>query len=48
MSNGDIDVHAPLMGLPRILGTTLETIPAETPYLAAERELVDSWKIEAR
>ncbi len=27
------DVHAPLMSLPYILGTTLETIPAEVPYL---------------
>ncbi len=27
------DVHAPLLNLPRILGTTLETIPADIPYL---------------
>ena len=27
------DVHAPLMSLPLILGTTLETIPAQIPYL---------------
>lgn len=27
------DVHAPLMSLPRIFGTTLETIPCEIPYL---------------
>jgi tetratricopeptide (TPR) repeat protein/glycosyltransferase involved in cell wall biosynthesis len=27
------DVHAPLMSLPRIFGTTLETIPREIPYL---------------
>ena len=26
------DVHAPLMSLPLILGTTLETIPAQIPY----------------
>ncbi|MEQ8603087.1 MAG: tetratricopeptide repeat-containing glycosyltransferase family protein [Marivibrio sp.] len=25
--------HAPLLSLPRVLGTTLETIPAGTPYL---------------
>jgi uncharacterized protein (TIGR03032 family) len=29
------DVYAPLMSLPAILGTTLETIPAATPYLRA-------------
>jgi Flp pilus assembly protein TadD len=35
--------HAPLMSLPRILGTTLETIPAEVPYLRADPELVRRW-----
>ncbi|HEY9015108.1 MAG TPA: glycosyltransferase family 9 protein, partial [Gemmatimonadales bacterium] len=27
------DCHAPLLSLPRLFGTTLETIPAEFPYL---------------
>ncbi|HEY9907785.1 MAG TPA: tetratricopeptide repeat protein [Thermosynechococcaceae cyanobacterium] len=27
------DIHAPLLSLPHILGITLETIPAEVPYL---------------
>ncbi|XGV97289.1 MAG: tetratricopeptide repeat protein [Leptolyngbya sp. BL-A-14] len=27
------DVHAPLMSLPYLLGTTLDTIPADVPYL---------------
>ncbi|HEY9876455.1 MAG TPA: hypothetical protein V6D12_23720 [Candidatus Obscuribacterales bacterium] len=30
----EFDVHAPLMSLPGILGTTLETVPAEVPYLS--------------
>lgn len=30
----EFDVHAPLLSLPHILGTTLETIPAQIPYLA--------------
>jgi len=34
------DVHAPLMSLPAILGTTLETIPAAVPYLAVDPERV--------
>ena len=38
------DVYAPLLSLPGILGTTLETIPAEVPYLFADPELVQSWK----
>ncbi|XWK91332.1 MAG: tetratricopeptide repeat-containing glycosyltransferase family protein [Phormidium sp.] len=29
----EFDVYIPLLSLPRILGTTLETIPAEIPYL---------------
>jgi tetratricopeptide (TPR) repeat protein/glycosyltransferase involved in cell wall biosynthesis len=32
------DVHAPLMSLPYILGTTWETIPANIPYLAPPSE----------
>ena len=30
------DVYAELMGLPRLLGTTLETVPAAVPYLKVE------------
>lgn len=38
------DVHAPLMSLPHLCGTTLDTVPARVPYLAAERALVESWR----
>ena len=31
------DRHCPLLGLPRRLGTTLETIPAAVPYLSAPK-----------
>lgn len=31
----EFDVQAPLMSLPWILGTTLENVPAQIPYLAA-------------
>ena len=31
----DFDVYAPLMSLPCILGTTLETIPNDCPYLSS-------------
>jgi hypothetical protein len=34
------DVHAPLMSLPYLLGTRLDTIPAELPYLYAEEAAV--------
>jgi ADP-heptose:LPS heptosyltransferase/Flp pilus assembly protein TadD len=32
----DFDVHAPLMSLPRLLGTTLASIPGQVPYLRAD------------
>lgn len=34
---GDFAVQIPLLSLPKILGTTAETIPAEVPYLTAPR-----------
>jgi len=40
------DVHAPLMSLPAIFGTTLETLPARVPYLVADKVLVDHWGAE--
>jgi len=39
-----LDTHASLLNLPRILKTNLETIPRDTPYLAANAELVESWR----
>ena len=38
------DVHAPLLSLPRIFGTRLETIPADVPYLFADEGLVEEWR----
>jgi len=38
------DVHLPLLSLPFVLGTTLETIPAETPYLHADPAAVARWQ----
>lgn len=38
------DVQAPLLSLPRIFGTTLETIPAKEAYLAADPADVKSWQ----
>jgi len=37
-----------LLSLPRILGTTLENVPAEVPYLFADPELVETWRAETR
>jgi hypothetical protein len=38
------DVQAPLMSLPGILGTSLATVPAAVPYLAASPELIERWR----
>jgi tetratricopeptide (TPR) repeat protein len=35
--------HIPLMSLPRVFDTTLETIPAQVPYLSARDDLVAKW-----
>lgn len=38
------DYHIPLMSVPLALGTTVATIPAPTPYLAADDKLIEYWR----
>ena len=38
------DRHCPLLSLPRLFGTTLETIPADIPYLAPEPAEIVAWQ----
>jgi tetratricopeptide (TPR) repeat protein len=38
------DVHCPLMSAPLALGTTLDTIPGATPYLAADPAEIEAWR----
>jgi tetratricopeptide (TPR) repeat protein len=38
------DVQAPIMSLPRILKTSLSTVPAEVPYLWPDAKLEDAWR----
>lgn len=38
-----IDGALPVMSLPHLFGTTVETIPADTPYLKADPERVRRW-----
>lgn len=38
------DCHAPLMSLPRIFGSTLQSVPADVPYLFARESLVERWR----
>jgi len=39
----EFDVHCPLLSLPHVLGTTLQTLPAKAPYLSVDPELLRSW-----
>ena len=38
------DVQCPLLSLPLAFGTTLDTIPAETPYLDVDDERLEHWR----
>jgi hypothetical protein len=38
------DFYLPLMSLPRVMGTTLENIPAVIPYLQSDPERVQAWR----
>ncbi|WP_374440468.1 tetratricopeptide repeat protein [Stella sp.] len=40
---GPHDLHAPLMSLPALFGTTPETVPAEVPYLAPDAGTRARW-----
>ena len=39
-----LDFHAPLLSLPHLFNTTLETVPSPVPYLKAEPEKVAQWR----
>ncbi len=38
------DYYAPIMSLPCILGTRLDTIPSEVPYIFPAPDLVENWR----
>ncbi|MFQ5962992.1 MAG: tetratricopeptide repeat protein [Candidatus Scalinduaceae bacterium] len=37
--------HIPLLSLPGIFGTTLQTIPSDVPYISVDHELVAQWRM---
>lgn len=39
-----IDFHCPIMSLPSVLGTTLENLPAQVPYLRPDGARVAHWR----
>ncbi|MDR3438541.1 tetratricopeptide repeat protein [Telmatospirillum sp.] len=40
----DFDYHLPLMSAPGVLGTTLDSLPNDTPYITADARQVAAWK----
>jgi tetratricopeptide (TPR) repeat protein len=38
------DLHCPLLSLPRLFGTTKETIPANVPYIRIAADRCDAWR----
>ena len=38
------DAHLPMLSLPRVFATTLETIPTQIPYLAPDGQRVENWR----
>jgi Flp pilus assembly protein TadD len=41
----DFQVHAPLMSIPAIVGTTLATLPRD-PYLSADAATIEHWRMD--
>ena len=39
-------IHVPMFSLPAIFGTTIDSVPAEVPYLKTEPMLVEHWRSE--
>jgi FkbM family methyltransferase len=42
------DTYITMLSLPRLLGTTLATVPADVPYLSADAGLVEKWRDEVQ
>jgi len=40
------DLQAPLLSLPHIFRTTLETVPCDVPYLAPDSTMLERWRNE--
>jgi Tfp pilus assembly protein PilF len=40
----DFDLWCPMLSLPRVFGTTLDSIPATVPYLGARNAIAERWR----
>ncbi|MCP4255385.1 MAG: tetratricopeptide repeat protein, partial [Candidatus Scalindua sp.] len=39
------DVHVPLLSLPWLFDTTLDSMPSDVPYITADPDLIDRWRL---
>jgi tetratricopeptide (TPR) repeat protein len=44
----EFDLHCALLSLPRALGTTIDTIPAQVPYILPDPALASEWRVRLR
>jgi Flp pilus assembly protein TadD len=44
VSAAEFDVHCPIMSLPFLFGTTMDSVPDQVPYIAVPADLADAWK----
>jgi tetratricopeptide (TPR) repeat protein len=44
----EFDLHCPLLSLPRVLRTTIDTIPAQVPYIVPDPMLASEWRARLR
>ncbi len=42
--NANFDTHIPLLSLPGIFGTSIDSIPSDIPYITVEPRLVEHWQ----
>jgi Flp pilus assembly protein TadD len=40
----DFQLHAPLMSLPALLGTRMDNLPNDVPYLSADSQAIERWR----
>ena len=42
------DFYAPLLSMPKFAGTTIESVPADVPYLGAQADLAETWRAKLK
>ena len=45
ISSEQFDVHVPLLSLPGLFNSTLDSIPSDVPYISVDPALIDQWRL---